>query len=235
MATVVDPEQLDTRDRYPRTYALRVEAVDPVYGDAVATFYKFGMSGMSIAARFRREPADIRITILKLWRHETTDDAKKHEAGLFKRYRPTCLFEGFPPCPPGNGPLSSAKGNTELFLANRLHGEKDIKLAVATFWEDYTFNGHFRFTRAYLPPELTIYKGRGSPGWLDWLREVPDEYMFLPDESRIRNKLIFVRENYLFDFQDFAAGNRKREEFQEQALRVHYFDQAENMAGIWRS
>lgn len=51
--------------------------------------------------------------------------------------------------------------------------------------------------------------------------------------SSAKNKLIFVRQNYLFDFQDFAASNKKREEYQEQAQWVTTFDQAESLAGIY--
>ena len=233
MAEVLDPEQLDTKDRYPRTYALKLELMCPTYKTVDATFYKFGLSGMSVASRFRREPPNLRITIMKVWKHETTAEAKAHEAKLFKRYRPTCLFDAWPPCPANLGPLSSARGNTELFLANRLNGDKDIKLAHATFWEDYAFSGHIGYKRAYVPSDIPLYHGKGHPGWLDWLRDVPDGYVFLPQVSSAKNKLIFVRQNYLFDFQDFAASDKKREEYRDQAEWVTTFDQAESLAGIY--
>lgn len=242
MATIFDPDKRDKKENGPRTYAIKIEIFDLDFEEdtPVATFYKFGYATTSISKRFSKEKSDILITILEIWFHETLEQARSHEEFLIKKYRPTLLFWGFPPCSPQNGPLSLSKGNSELFLANRIRKEPDIKLPKAEFWEDYTFSGHFRYERCYFPEfhekhtydhgyltrKIEIYKGFDVPGWLKWLQAVPEEYIFLPHESQSKNKLIFVRENYLFRFEDFWGSKRKREELQNQAKHVSTFEEA---------
>jgi hypothetical protein len=223
MAIVLDPDNLDEPAIGPRTYALKIEVTDR-YG-VVATFYKFGYSSLSVKRRYAKDSGDLKITIQKIWRHATIADAKAHEERLFNRYRPTCLFNNHPLLGRTNGILLQG-GNTELFLADRLNGERNVKLDYAVMWTDYTFSGHLRFSWQFLPPSMSIYSGGSSPRWLEWLTHVPDGYMLLPEESGLKGRLIFAREYYLFHAEDFAASNKKREAYQDQAVWCTTFAEA---------
>jgi len=227
MALVIDPKQLDKESSAPRTYAIQIQLLDSD-SKVLSTFYKFGYAQTSVSKRFIKEPKSTRINILNIWFHTSIDEAKEHEQSLFLKYKPTLIFDGFPPCQPKNGPLFYG-GNTELFLANRIDGEKNINTPSAVFWVDYSFFGHMKFTRTYLPNNYSIYSGDDYPDWLEWLNSVPYEYLFLPEESISKKRLIFVEENYLHEFQDFASSKRKRIEFQDQAIWCSTFKEAANI------
>lgn len=235
MATVVDPEGLDFNSSGPRTYYLKIEVDCPYSGLGGSCFFKFGLTNRPIKKRFSGESPDLKITVLQIWRHESAADAKVHEEKLFKRYNPTRLFWGFPPCPPANGPLSVARGNTELFLADRVNGQKDVKLPHATFIDDYTFSGHFSWKRAYVAHRHSHFRhGQFPPAWLDWLSSPNEGYSLLPLESMAKSRLIFIRDDYL-NTEDYHHGSkRKWGEWIEQARWVGSFEAAERLSGIDR-
>lgn len=223
MTTIIDPLKQDIEPSSPRTYALKIEYIEE--DDVVATFYKFGHTKLSVKKRFSKDSEKIRITIQKIWQHHTIEDAKKHEEYLFERYRPSRIFDNDPILGKTQGILL-AGGNTELFLSNRLEGEKDIKLPYAIMMVDGSFHGHLNFFWQYLPPNRSLYSGRDNPKWLDWLSYVPENYLLLPEESHKKKKLVFVREHYLFEGDYFAASNRKRASLQEEAIYCDTFSEA---------
>lgn len=233
MLKIFDDNNLDIKGLVPRTYYVKIECLCEFGENVIATFFKFGKSSRPLKTRFSSEKGKIIVTILKIWPHPDASCAKDHEEWLFETYKPVRPFYSFLSCPASAGPLSTAKGNTELILGDCMSRKRKIKMPKAKFIVDYTFSGHFYFYRHYVNSKQKLCKEGEFPGWMEWLSFVPDNCVFLPRESFNKNRLIFISESYLNTDDYFYGSKRKREEWLEEAQYVSSFDEAEKLSCIY--
>lgn len=117
----INESGIDDNDTGWKTYYVKFSI------DGDKDFYKFGKCQGAVKKRFQREKEILRLSVQKIWQHNTEDDALRHEESLFRKHKGDRPFIG------SLGPLKHG-GNTEVYSHDVFGDQEPPETYIAKLW-----------------------------------------------------------------------------------------------------